>query len=168
LTITLTDIWGLSFGHLGSGHAETALGGIRTQPGDCLLQLAREGAHIFITARNASRLEETARAIRNEGGRASVNAFDLCKSDSLKAFVASAAKETGHLEILVNAAGVDHPGTIADGATTEWRDMFEINVLAMDVLPDSTLEALNARASALFRLPGRYCAFGALCGDPAS
>jgi NADP-dependent 3-hydroxy acid dehydrogenase YdfG len=107
------------------------------------LQLAREGAQVFLTGRNAIRLEETARTIRNEGGRASVNAFDLCKSDSLKAFVASAAKETGHLEILVNAAGVDHPGTIADGAITEWRDMFEINVLAMLVGSQAAISAMR-------------------------
>src|SRR5258708_3274827 len=79
------------------------------------LHLAREGANVFLTARDATRLEEVARTIRNEGGGASVEAFDLRKSDSLKTFVAKAAKEMGHLEIMVNAAGVDHPGTIADG-----------------------------------------------------
>ena len=95
------------------------------------LNLARSGAHVFLTGRDAERLEEVARMIRQEGGLASVEAFDLRESDRLQTFVAAAAKEAGRLDIMVNAAGVDHPGTIADGGHTEWRDMFEINVIAM-------------------------------------
>jgi NADP-dependent 3-hydroxy acid dehydrogenase YdfG len=111
------------------------------------LHLAREGAHVFLTGRDATRLEEVAFTIRGEGGRASIEAFDLSTSGSLKAFVANAAKETGHLEIMVNAAGVDHPGTIADGALTEWRDMFEINVLAMLVGSQAAISAMRATKS---------------------
>ena len=111
------------------------------------LHLAREGAHVFLTGRDATRLEEVARTIRGEGGRASVEAFDLSKSDNLKTFVANAAKETGHLEIMVNAAGVDHPGTIADGVLTEWRDMFEINVLAMLVGSQAAISAMRETKS---------------------
>jgi NADP-dependent 3-hydroxy acid dehydrogenase YdfG len=88
------------------------------------LNLARDGAYVFLTGRVAERLEEAARMIRQEGGLASVEAFDLRESDRLQTFVAVTAKEAGRLDIMVNAAGVDHPGTIADGGHTEWRDMF--------------------------------------------
>jgi NADP-dependent 3-hydroxy acid dehydrogenase YdfG len=43
----------------------------------------------------------------------------------------SEREQKGRLDIMVNAAGVDHPGTIADGGLTQWRDMFDINVIAM-------------------------------------
>jgi NADP-dependent 3-hydroxy acid dehydrogenase YdfG len=107
------------------------------------LLLAREGAHVFLTGRDATRLEDAARTITGEGGRASVGVFDLDQSDRLKAFVANAATETGHLEIMVNAAGVDHPGTIADGTLTEWRNMFEVNVLAMLVGSQAAIRAMR-------------------------
>lgn len=44
------------------------------------------------------------------------------------------------------AAGVDHPGTIAEGR-------LPANFKTGNVLPDSRLEALNARATALFAAP---------------
>ena len=111
------------------------------------LSLARDGAHVFLTGRDAERLEEAARMIRQEGGLASVEAFDLRESDRLQTFVAATAKEAGRLDIMVNAAGVDHPGTIADGGHTEWRDMFEINVIAMLVGSQAAIRAMRETRS---------------------
>jgi NADP-dependent 3-hydroxy acid dehydrogenase YdfG len=111
------------------------------------LNLAREGAHVFLTGRDAERLEEAARTIRRENGVASVEAFDLRESDRLQTFVATAAKETGRLDIMVNAAGVDHPGTIGEGALTEWRDMFDINVIAMLVGSQAAIRAMRETRS---------------------
>ncbi len=111
------------------------------------LNLARNGAQVFITGRDQERLEEVARAIRQEGGVASVEVFDLRDSDRLQSFVAATAKEAGKLNIMVNAAGVDHPGNIADGGLTEWRDMFEINVLAMLVGSQAAIRAMRETKS---------------------
>lgn len=109
--------------------------------------LAREGAHVFLTGRDAERLEEAAQTIRQNGGLASVKAFDLRESDSLEAFIADVAREAGRLDIMVNAAGVDHPGTIADGGLDEWRDMFEINVIAMLVSSQAAVRAMRETKS---------------------
>jgi len=109
--------------------------------------LAREGAHVFLAGRDAERLEEAARPIKREGGLASVEAFDLRESDRLQTFVATTAKEKGRLDIMVNAAGVDHPGTVADGGLTEWRDMFDINVIAMLVGSQAAIHAMRETKS---------------------
>ena len=111
------------------------------------LNLARDGAHVFLTGRDAERLEEAARTIRQEGGLASVEAFDLREFNRLQTFVTTTAKETGRLDIMVNAAGVDHPGTIADGGLTEWRDMFDINVIAMLVGSQAAIRAMRETKS---------------------
>jgi NADP-dependent 3-hydroxy acid dehydrogenase YdfG len=93
--------------------------------------LADEGSHVFMAGRNIERLEEVARSIEDSGGRATVGAFDLHDYDALQAFVAAAAQQTGRLDIIVNAAGVHHPGTIADGKLADWQAMFETNVMAV-------------------------------------
>src|SRR5258708_3456809 len=111
------------------------------------LNLAREGAHVFLTGRDAKRLEEAARTIRREGGLASTEAFDLRESDRLQTFVATTAKESGRLDIMVSAAGVDHPGTIADGGLAAWRDMFEINVIAMLVCSQAAIRSIRVTTS---------------------
>ena len=69
------------------------------------------------------------------------------ESDRLSTFVATTAKQTGRLDIMVNAAGVDHPGTIADGGHTEWRDMFDINVIAMLVGSQAAIRAMRETRS---------------------
>jgi len=95
----------------------------------CLL--AEEGSHVFIAGRSIERLKEVARSIEDGGGKATIGAFDLNDYDALQAFVAEAAERTGRLDIIVNAAGVHHPGTIADGKLADWRAMFETNVIAV-------------------------------------
>jgi len=111
------------------------------------LNLARNGAHVFLTGRDAERLEEAARTIRREGGLATIETFDLHDSDRLHTFISTTAKEHGRLDIMVNAAGVDHPGTIAEGALTEWRDMFDVNVIAMLVGSQAGVRAMRETKS---------------------
>jgi NADP-dependent 3-hydroxy acid dehydrogenase YdfG len=111
------------------------------------LNLGRDGAHVFLTGRDAERLEEAASTIRREGGLACTEAFDLRESDRLQTFVTTTAKEKGRLDIMVNAAGVDYPGTIADGGLAEWRDMFDVNVIAMLVGSQAAIRAMRETKS---------------------
>ena len=111
----------------------------------CLL--AEEGSHVFIAGRSKERLQEIARSIEDAGGRASIGAFDLHDYDRLQAFVAEAAEQTGRLDILVNAAGVHHPGTIVDGKLADWRAMFETNVIAVLAGSQAAIRAMRQTGS---------------------
>ncbi len=111
----------------------------------CLL--AAEGSHVFIAGRSLERLREVARTIDDAGGRASIGAFDLHASDKLQAFVAQAAQQTTRLDIIVNAAGVHHPGTIVDGKLADWRAMFETNVIAMLAGSQAAIRAMRETGS---------------------
>ena len=45
---------------------------------------------------------------------------------------------------MVNAAGVDYPGTIIeDGSLADWRDMFETNVMAVLVGSQAAVRAMR-------------------------
>jgi NADP-dependent 3-hydroxy acid dehydrogenase YdfG len=109
--------------------------------------LAAEGSHVFITGRDAERLRETAESIRQSGGRATHGAFDLHDSDMMNAFIGEAIEATGRLDIMVTAAGVDHPGSIADGKLSHWRDMFDTNVMAMLVGSQAAIRAMRETRS---------------------
>ena len=111
------------------------------------LRLAGEGSHVFIAGRSSERLQEVARTIEDAGGKASIGAFDLHDYDALHVFVAEAASRTGRLDIMVNAAGVHHPGTIADGRTSDWRAMFETNVIAVLAGSQAAICAMRETAS---------------------
>lgn len=64
--------------------------------------LAREGAHVLCADRDLARAEETAAAIRAEGGQAEAIACDVTKRADCDAAVAA----TGVLDILVNNVGI--------------------------------------------------------------
>jgi NAD(P)-dependent dehydrogenase (short-subunit alcohol dehydrogenase family) len=88
---------------IGNGHAIATL-------------LAREGARVFCADRDPARAEETAAAIRGEGGTAEALACDVTRRADCEAAVAAA----GALDVLVNNVGIggnDGPAhTIAEDA----------------------------------------------------
>src|ERR1700722_1799992 len=94
-------------------------------------RLGAEGSHVFIAGRSGERLGALAQSIGAAGGKASTGAFDLRDYQKLQAFIAEAADLTGRLDIMVNAAGIDYPGTIVSGELAHWRDMFDTNVIAV-------------------------------------
>ncbi len=110
-------------------------------------RLGAEGSHVFMNGRSAERLGAVARSIEAAGGEASFGAFDLNDGERLQAFVAEAADRTGRLDIMVNAAGVDHPGSIEDGEVADWRDMFETNVMAVLVGSQAAIRAMREKGS---------------------
>src|SRR5262245_15826673 len=66
------------------------------------LELAREGASVIVSGRDASRGAETVAAIEAEGGTARFVAADLGDLDS----VAHLADEAADVDVLVNNAGL--------------------------------------------------------------
>jgi NADP-dependent 3-hydroxy acid dehydrogenase YdfG len=110
--------------------------------------LGEAGSHVFITGRDVGRLEETAAPIRDAGGTATIGAFDLTHPGPLQEFIAGAAEATGRLDVLVNNAGVDIPGTIVDADPQHWRDMFDTNVIALLAASQAAVRAMRATSSA--------------------
>src|SRR6266852_2292443 len=110
--------------------------------------LAREGCRVCLIGRDSQRLQEVASSIQQQGGNATFAAFDLKDSARLRAFISDAAHTHGRLDILVNAAGVDHPGTVAESQEADWREMFDINVLAMLVGSQAAIASMRETKSA--------------------
>ncbi len=130
-------------------HKVSVVTGASSGVGSAIAQaLAREGCSVCLTGRDDRRLEEVASSIKQQGGNATFAAFDLKDSARLRAFISDAAHTHGRLDILVNAAGVDHPGTIADSHEAEWREMFEVNVLAMLAGSQAAIAAMRTTNSA--------------------
>jgi len=107
-------------------------------------QLGAAGAHVTLSGRTARAMEETARAIEKSGGTARVVVQDVRQVAAVRELVDGAVAETGRLDIMVNNAGVSHPGKIADADPEEWRTMLETNVLALLVGSQAAIRAMRA------------------------
>ncbi len=108
------------------------------------LRLAEAGAHVFITGRTKSSLDEVARETDRLGGKATAHAFDIRAIKALQDFVARAANETGRLDIMVNNAGLEYPSSIIEGDPERWREMLEVNVLSLLVGSQAAIRAMRA------------------------
>jgi NADP-dependent 3-hydroxy acid dehydrogenase YdfG len=121
--------------------------------------LAREGAQIYLTGRSADRVKDVAGAIKQAGGKATGEAFDARDATKLQAFVAGAQRETGRLDIMVNAAGLSHPGPIATGTPEKWKEMFDTNVVALLAGCQAAITAMRAN-----KAPGHIVNISSVAG----
>jgi len=109
--------------------------------------LGAAGAHVYMTGRTQASLEASAKTIGESSGKASFEAFDVRDSARLEAFIERARRETGGLHVMVNNAGLSHPGSIVDGNPEHWSEMLDVNVLALLVGTRAAIRAMRASGS---------------------
>ena len=88
----------------------------------CALAFAREGASVFATD-----IDESGLASLAEHGVTEVARLDVRDS----AAVIAMAKRVGTIDILLNAAGFVHNGTILDCSDADWDFSFDLNAKSM-------------------------------------
>jgi NADP-dependent 3-hydroxy acid dehydrogenase YdfG len=108
------------------------------------LRLGEAGAHVFAAGRRAEALAGTVEAVAGVGGAATAVAADLRDPGAVQGLVDRAMTGTGRLDVMVNNAGVSFRGSLADGDPEAWREMLEVNVLALAVGSRSAVGAMRA------------------------
>ncbi|MCX4090995.1 SDR family oxidoreductase [Nocardia sp. alder85J] len=108
------------------------------------LRLGAAGIQVFVAGRRAAALADTVAAVVAGGGTATAVAADLRDLSAIERLVDRATADTGRLDVMVNNAGVSYRGTLADGDLDQWREMLEINVLAMAVGSRAAVRAMRA------------------------
>ena len=89
---------------------------------------AREGACLFLAARTEAELAETANACREVGAKAQVVVTDVSNRNQVQRLIDTAIQEAGHVDILVNSAGIYGPiGPTADIDISLWIRAAEVN-----------------------------------------
>ncbi|HSG88732.1 MAG TPA: SDR family oxidoreductase [Pseudomonadales bacterium] len=107
-------------------------------------RLGGAGAHVWLAGRSAEPMNASADAIRAAGGKAEVRSVDLRDLDAVRALVDEAHRATGRFDLMVNNAGLSHPAPILAGDAEQWREMFEVNVLALLVGSQAAVHAMRA------------------------
>jgi NADP-dependent 3-hydroxy acid dehydrogenase YdfG len=95
------------------------------------LALAAEGAEVALVARRGDRLDEISKQIEALGVRALVLEADITDGRQAREVVEKAVGRFGHLDTLVNNAGLMLLGPIPEADVSEWMRMIEINLVAL-------------------------------------
>ncbi len=105
------------------------------------LALGRKGARLTLVARREGRLRELAARIEAEGGPAPfVQSADLRQESGILHLFEASTEHWGGLDILVNNAGLGRFASWHEGETEDWREMLDVNILAVTI---ATREALS-------------------------
>lgn len=106
--------------------------------------LGAAGAHVVMHGRTADALEQSAATIAGAGGKATTVVGDVRDPAEVQALVDRAVDETGRLDVMVNNAGLSHPAPIVEGDPDQWREMFDVNLLALLVGCQAAVRAMRA------------------------
>lgn len=93
-------------------------------------QLATEGAHVLLLARNEARLKEVETSIKASGGQAHYFCLDLGDADAVKTMALKIQTEFGTPDILINNAGSGQWKFIQDTTPEEAWQMMELPYFA--------------------------------------
>jgi len=95
------------------------------------LALARQGAHVIITARTSGALEELDDEIRSFGGKATLLTLDLRDGAKIDQLGPTIYQRWGKLDILIGNAGILGPLSPLNHVTEDaWNAVLDINLTA--------------------------------------
>lgn len=111
-------------------------------------QLARQGAHVVLSARGRAALDEREREIRAEGGEASVVELDVTDDASVQRAMGEVLRRHGRIDVLVNNAGNGGSlGFFVDGSSAATRAMFDVHLFGTERMTRAVLPSMLERGA---------------------
>jgi NAD(P)-dependent dehydrogenase (short-subunit alcohol dehydrogenase family) len=98
------------------------------------LALAERGARVLVSGRDAGRGRAVVAAIQHGGGQADFLEADLRNGESARDLARRAIEIAGHVDILVNSAGIFPFGSTAETKEAVFDDAYATNVKAPFIL----------------------------------
>ncbi len=112
------------------------------------LDLARADARVALVGRRAEPLEETRRLIADLGAPPALSLpADVADEAQVSAMVAAALASLGRIDVLVNNAGVGHPGQIESTPPEEWDRVLDVNLRGAFLVTRAVLPWMRAQRS---------------------
>jgi NAD(P)-dependent dehydrogenase (short-subunit alcohol dehydrogenase family) len=126
------------------------------------IALARLGAHVVLTGRDAARGEQVVAEIRAAGGKADFVAATLRDGPSARALAARAQDLAGPIDVLVNSAGVFPFGPTEQTSEQDFDLVYDLNVKAPYFLVAALAPAMAERGrGAIVNVTTMVAEFGA-------
>src|SRR6266404_1169346 len=106
----------------------------------CALALIREGARVVLVGRRKDRIEEVA---CEAGAGAVAVAADVSKRTDIERLIERTVNTFGGVNVLVNNAGILHPGNVEQITEQQWDETFNTNVRGLWQLSRAVLPHLR-------------------------
>lgn len=114
-----------------------------------VLLMAREGARVLLTDRNAEAGDALAREI---GGQAVFMRHDVSSEEDWKAVMATVAERFGQLDALVNNAGILESASLEEATLEHWQRIQRVNADSVFLGCKYGVLALKARGGSIVNM----------------
>ncbi|MFP5352659.1 MAG: SDR family oxidoreductase [Actinomycetota bacterium] len=94
-------------------------------------ELAREGAHVAICARNHEEVTRAEKELTELGTTVFAQVADVTDPAQVRSFIEGAVGALGGLDILVNNAGRARPGNFSTLTDQDWREDLDVKLFSM-------------------------------------
>jgi len=111
------------------------------------LALAAEGVDIAVTGRNEDVLLQTIQELQAFGVKAIHAVFDVSDFESVKTGIANIKAAFGHIDILINNAGIGKFGNFLDLEPETFKQILDVNVLGLYYVTHAVLPDMIERKS---------------------
>ena len=105
------------------------------------------GWPVAIGARRTELLDETAELVTDAGGTAFAHALDVCRPESIDAFLDATERELGPVDVLVNNAGVAAPGWLHEMSDEDHERIIATNLLGPILVSKRVVAVLRDRGT---------------------
>ncbi|XP_061182581.1 dehydrogenase/reductase SDR family member 11-like [Saccostrea echinata] len=93
--------------------------------------LVKHGMKVVGCARNVQQIEDIKKELKSEKGKLIPVKCDLTKEEEILSMFGRIQKELGGVDVCINNAGLAHISPLLSGSTADWRNMLDVNVLAL-------------------------------------
>lgn len=107
-------------------------------------RLSKDGAKLMLGARREDRLKSLAEKL---GGDAAYHVTDVTRRDDVRALAKAAIDKFGHIDVLINNAGVMPLSFLSEGKVDEWDKMIDVNIKGVLYGVDAVLGHMLERES---------------------
>ncbi|HXJ05361.1 MAG TPA: SDR family oxidoreductase [Candidatus Acidoferrum sp.] len=111
------------------GKCAVVTGGARGIGRAIALTFAAHGAFVHVLDIDSEQASATVAEIKQAGGRAARTGCDVCDAVAVQAAFREASKHGhGHVDVLVNSAGIAHIGTLESTSEDDFDSVYRVNV----------------------------------------
>jgi 3-oxoacyl-[acyl-carrier protein] reductase len=122
-------------------------GGSRGIGAAIVKRLAKDGLHVVAMARSADKLQQVVDEVKAAEGSAEASTCDISDAKALAEAVEAVIEKHGHLDVLVNNAGITKDGLLLRMDDADFDSVIDTNL-------KSAFVAIRAAARSMIRLKG--------------
>ncbi|KAL6059073.1 hypothetical protein STEG23_024066, partial [Scotinomys teguina] len=109
--------------------------------------LVQQGLKVVGCARTVGNIEELAAECKSAGYPGTLIPYrcDLSIEEDILSMFSAVRSQHGGVDICINNAGMARPDTLLSGSTSGWKDMFNVNVLALSICTREAYQSMKER-----------------------